>query len=313
MNNNNNKLKSEPSNLDVIKKSFMHEGISTFNNFFNPEECKSLLDKVSSTRNLENIFLTEEEFKRNPQHKGTNPRPGRNLAEKLDTEFIFGDPSFTSIMVKVLGNRFRIYDYKFVCGVPTSIMPNWVKDICKDNLVNNLGKYIKPKFRDITYFHGIDFHQDIIDYPYRKGDFITVYIYLDKVLPSQAPLHVLNRSHSLGATIFPHSLSKIDGGYLYSDSKDNEVMCPLNILTGNGGDMSFWHSFTLHGTQPQNDDESRVSLRIIVEANSDEDDKSWLNECNFNISGSMSLSKTRKDISAEGEAEIYGNIINKLK
>ena len=31
--------------------------------------------------------------------------------------------------------------------------------------VANLGPYIKQKYRDITYFRGIDFHQDIIDYP----------------------------------------------------------------------------------------------------------------------------------------------------
>ena len=33
----------------------------------------------------------------------------------------------------------------------------------KDSHTVNLGEFIKPKYRDITYFRGIDFHQDIIE------------------------------------------------------------------------------------------------------------------------------------------------------
>ena len=44
-----------------------------------------------------------------------------------------------------------------------------------------MGRFIKEKYRDITYFRGIDFHQDIIDFPHKQSDFATFYVYLDNV------------------------------------------------------------------------------------------------------------------------------------
>ena len=76
-------------------------------------------------------------------------------------------------MKKILGQNFRILNHKLVMGVPESYLPEWIKLLIKNNTSNNLGKYIKPKYRDITYFKGLDFHQDIIDYPYRTADFIN--------------------------------------------------------------------------------------------------------------------------------------------
>ena len=43
-----------------------------------------LLNNVLKTRDLTNIFLSEKEFKKEENHLGGNPQPGRNLLEKLD-------------------------------------------------------------------------------------------------------------------------------------------------------------------------------------------------------------------------------------
>ena len=50
----------------------------------------------------------------------------------------------------------------------------------KRNLAANLGPYIK-KYRDVTYFRGIDYHMDQIDFPNsKKSDFVTFFLYLFK-------------------------------------------------------------------------------------------------------------------------------------
>ena len=55
-------------------------------------------------------------------------------------------------------------------------------------------KIYKEEHRDLTYFKGIDFHQDIIDFPDRDPDFITAYIYLDKVDTKTSPLYLIPNS-----------------------------------------------------------------------------------------------------------------------
>ncbi len=74
--------------------------------------------------------------------------------------------------------------------------------------MNNLGAYVKPQNRDITYFYGIDFHQDLIDYKDREADFLTLYIYLHPVTKADAPLYLLEGSHKLGGSVFPHDLTR---------------------------------------------------------------------------------------------------------
>jgi hypothetical protein len=295
------------------KKAFIDSGVANFPSMFGAVKSQALLNDVMLSRDIDNIFLTEAEFEVSQNMKGTNPRPGRNLAEKLDTEFIFGNPVFSEIMAETLGGRFRIFDYKFVAGVPTSKLPDWLQAQIADQLVNNLGPYIKPEFRDMTYFHGIDYHQDIIDYPHKEADFITVYIYLDKVSGSSAPLHVLPNSHSLGCSVFPHNIKIEDEKLKYTDDFGNCVLCDDLVLTGEAGDMSFWHSATLHGTQPQLDDESRISLRILVERNQPAAKGSWLDACNAKITGNLKLTETRRDLDASGTAKLSGNTINNVK
>ena len=56
---------------------------------------------------------------------------------------------------------------------------------------------------------GIDFHQDIIDWPTRSPDFITAYIYLNDIDKDSAPIFVVPKSHLLGASTSPHKLKKI--------------------------------------------------------------------------------------------------------
>jgi hypothetical protein len=293
------------------KNNFVNLGYASFASFFDPIASKNLLRSVLESRSFDNLFLSEDDFLSAISMTGVNPRPGRNLAEKLDTDFIFGNKNFANLMREILGNKFRVMDYKFVSGVPTSKLPHWLSEKIKDKLVNNLGAYIKPKFRDITYFHGIDYHQDIIDYPHRSSDFITVYVYLDQVTLKHAPLHVLSGSHLHGCSTFPHNLS-ISNNIVYTNSCGKVIECDDVVLTGEAGDMSLWHSSTLHGTQPQSNDSNRVSLRILVERNQSCSDGCWLDEANKLIDGPLQLDFIREDLDPAGRPKLSGNKINRL-
>ena len=61
-----------------------------------------------------------------------------------------------------------------------------------DQVRRHLGAFVRPEFRDVTYFYGIDFHQDLIDYKNRPADFLTLYVYLHPVTRSDAPLFLLD-------------------------------------------------------------------------------------------------------------------------
>ena len=74
----------------------------------------------------------------------------------------------------------------------------------------------------MTYFYGVDYHQDIADYRNRVGDFITLYVYLDDVTSDMSPLHILPKSHIFGVTTQPHDLKAIDNNkILYNDRIGN--------------------------------------------------------------------------------------------
>ncbi len=293
--------------------TFLDSGFTSRPQFFVPAQCQRLLDRALSDRDYRSIFLSEMSYFSDPQRRGNNPRPGRNLLARLETEFIFGSPAFRNEMTRVCGPRWRVLDYKLVMGYPDAWLPEWLQAELGDRPVANLGEYVKPQFRDITYFRGIDWHQDIIDWPDRPADFVTAYIYLGDVGPNDSPLHAMPLSHELGATTFPHRLTRCSTGYCYeSDDGDGRGMIGLDAvcLTGQGGDMFYWHPFCLHGTMPQANSEPRISVRILVEKNARADNGCELDRVNARIQGAASLAVTQDDIDASGKVVRTGNIIN---
>ena len=137
----------------------------------------SLLAKLRADRRYDSsLFQDEADFDADPQYRGVNPRPGRNQLERFgdDLGFVERSPQIVSGLTALLGPGYRIMDRKVVCGVPAKSIPPWLKARFAGNPVNNLGAYVKPHFRDVTYFYGIDFHQDLIDYKEREADFVTL-------------------------------------------------------------------------------------------------------------------------------------------
>lgn len=294
--------------------SFERLGYDPIDCRFDPADLDALLSSVAHTRRFDgSLFLTEAEYEADPVHRGTNPRPGRNLADTLDAQIarLEQDGALVDALIRVLGPGYKVMDRKFVVGMPHNEIPAWLRARIADNNVNNLGAYIRPEYRDMTYFWGIDLHQDLIDWPARPADFITVYVYLEEVGPGDAPLFLMPRSHGLGADNFPHDLTLLDRDQGLSRYSAHGASLEERVirLTGPAGSVHFWHACLLHGTQPTAGDRRRISLRYLIEMDPDARDCA-LARVNAAIPYPLSIDQTRRDLAASGVAVLKGNYVN---
>ena len=228
-----------------------------------------LEDRVLSSE----VFLSQEGFEKAPEFRGVNPRPGRNILEHIPDliEELEALPPITDFLRSLLGNAYQILDRKIVCGVPDHWLDQWLRNRIAGKPVNNLGAFVKPDYRDMTFFYGIDFHQDLIDWPGKEPDFITLYVYLGDVSDEDAPILLLPNSYSLGAAKFPHDLSQGSTGervWRYSSEHGASVVTTEKEITGVAGSVTAWHACTLHGTAPVSGREARLSLRYLIRSTS---------------------------------------------
>jgi hypothetical protein len=294
------------------RRDLIDQGSHLFPDPVNPAAAKALLALIRADRAFDSsLFQSEADFRANPQYTGVNPRPGRNLLERFQPELAFleQDPRIVAAVTDILGEGYQILDRKVVCGVPDSAVPAWVKAIIAGNPVNNLGAFMRPEYRDITYFYGIDFHQDLIDFKDRDADFLTLYCYLHPVGRADAPLFLLDRSHLLGATVFPHDLARSGpDSWTYGDRQGQRIEVAQRVLTGETGFAAIWHPCTLHGTQPDAADHERISLRYLLARRPGA--AAGMDEINAALKGPLRLSSTRVDLAGDGSAAIKANTVN---
>jgi hypothetical protein len=296
----------EPVLDDVLRR-----GAHIFDQPVDAGAAADLLDDLRAERRYdESLFLSEAEFDADPQYRGVNPRPGRNLLEKYADKlgFVEKAPHIVAALTALFGPDYELIDRKVVCGVPAKSIPAWLKARILGNPVNNLGAYVQPKYRDVTYFYGIDFHQDLIDFKDREADFITLYVYLHPVTKADAPLHLLDGSHKLGASVFPHDLTRAEGGWTYRNGEAGEMFTPQVVLTGEAGFAALWHACTLHGTQPDAADEERISLRYLIGPKAGS--RAGIHAVNEALGVPVRLGDTRVDLDARGAAQIKANAVN---
>lgn len=294
----------------TLVDDFATAGVHLFGEVLDPGACATLLAELKAGRDWgEGLFLTEEEFDADPQYRGVNPRPGRNLLEGYEArlKLVEANPAIVAGLTALLGEGYRLMDRKVVCGVPASVIPAWLKRRIAGNPVNNLGAFVKPRYRDVTYFYGIDFHQDLIDYKDREADFVTLYIYLAPVTRADAPLFLLEGSHRLGASVFPHDLVQQGETWRYRN-EGGETLCQQRVLTGGTGYAAMWHACTLHGTQPDEADHERISLRYLLARGPAAE--AGIDRVNAALEGPLALDATRIDLDAAGAARIKANSVN---
>jgi len=304
-------LRSMP--LHPTTDDFDRLGYHVFADGVDADGAAALLSKIRATRGFdERLFQSEAEFDADPVYVGVNPRDGRNLLDTFagDLAFVERDPAVIEGLTAVLGGGYQLLNRKIVCGVPASAVPAWLKRRITDNPVNNLGAYVKPAYRDVTYFYGIDFHQDLIDYKDREADFVTLYIYLHPVTARDAPLYLLKGSHILGGSIFPHDLARSGPeAWTYRNGGYGETETTQVVLTGQAGFAAMWHACTLHGTQPDAADHERISLRYLMARRPGT--RAGIDQVNAALNGPLSLTATRVDLDPAGAAVLKANTVLK--
>lgn len=250
------------------KKKFLNQGWINFGNILDQEKCKEVADKLISSRKWDkSIFRSKRDLFENKRHLNVAPQKnGYNLAEEFDLSFIENNKLIKKYLSIFLGDNYKIILKKFVVSAPENIMPKWLKPIVRNKLDGNLAQYVKPQFRNISYFSGIDYHMDILDYPDFNADYVTIYIYLTNVAKNQSPLKIINKSHKFGATHFPHFLRKTSKKNFVKYSPDGSAYEKLKTktLTGKAGDVYLWSALTLHGTLKSNSKKPRVALRYSI-------------------------------------------------
>lgn len=279
---------------------FINNGFEYLGNF-DTNYANKLGREIFKIIDIENLFIEDKKDSEKYTRVKTNPIPGKNLAEKMQISEFFENEEIVNSFKRICGERYRILDYKFVLGVPTSYMPDWVRYELGGKADANLGKYIKPNKRLMTYFNGLDFHQDIIDFPSRNPDFATFYYYLTDVTTIESPLIVLKDSHKFGPMVFPHEIEiKSNKIFLKNEIFEEE------ILIGSPGDCFVWHPYILHGTYPTHDGTPRVSLRVLVERNADLFTKCEL----FDVNQSLINSNAQKIVREIGRTSPQSRLAN---
>ena len=256
-----------------LEHEFLQEGLVELGSILDIKQCTDLKNQFNKLRPIdaqffkEKVFYKENEFDPNKSHYGTGPGPGRNLTERVNLDFIEKNPIVQETLTKVLGSDYKIMQKIFVMGLPKNMIPDWINERSKNLGFVNLCALVRPEFRDMTYFHGIDYHMDLVDHENRIGDFITLYIYLENVTANMSPLHVIPKSHIFGATTAPHVLKSLDGNKIqYSDRKGKSAEFNFKMLTGASGSVFFWSQYNLHGTMPTTiTNIPRISLRYLIE------------------------------------------------
>lgn len=250
---------------EEVVSDFTRKGAHVFDDRLDAGSCGDLLAQIRAARRLdESLFLSEAEFDTDPHAADVSPRPGRNLLERLDSRlsFVERSPQIVEALWSLLGPDYRILDKAVVCDVPANAIPEWVKRRLRGEPTSDLGVYVRPEHRDVSYSHGVDFHQDAAA-DRCGGDVVTLHVYLHPVSEQDAPLQLLESSHRLGGTAFPHDLKRTGpDSWRYRNGRFGEMYLTERQLTGEAGFAAIWHACTLNGGQPSNHE--RISLRYLI-------------------------------------------------
>ena len=294
-----------------LEREFLQEGVIDLGPIIDIDQCNNLKKQFNKIRPInaqffkEKVFLKKSEFDPEKSHYGTGPGPGRNLTERVNLDLIEKNPIIQETLSKVLGSDYKIMQKIFVMGLPKNMIPDWINERTKNLGFVNLCALVRPEFRDMTYFHGIDYHMDLVDHENRIGDFITLYVYLENVTANMSPLHVVPKSHIFGATTAPHDLKSLGGNkLLYNDRNGKSAEFDFKMLTGASGTVFFWSQYNLHGTMPTTITTNfpRVSLRYLIERGKTTDE-CIIDKFLKTIDAPLSTKFTREDGFDYGNAE----------
>lgn len=286
-------------------------GYHLFGEVADPKAAGALLKDVRKLRRFDHsLFLSEAEYDALPQGKDASPAPAGNLLERFEGRlaFVEADPRIVAGVTALLGPGYQVIDRDLVCGLPGGALPEWLKARTHRRRLNDLGPYVRPEFRDMAYAHGADFRQDLVAHPEHEADVLTLCVYLHPVARENAPL-LLENSHRLGATTFPHKLAREwDGVWTYRDDRGQEARTRQIALTGGTGWAGLWHPCTLHGAPFDDGGRERITLRYRFAKQPG--DRAGIDRVNAALHGPLSLDGA-EDLAAYSPAPTQGAFVHR--
>ena len=274
------------------KSLFIKNGYCSFKNLLSEKKSKDLNDKIINLRKLgKNIFLSKENYIK--KKKSKKKYISKNILDNFSTDYFLKNKKLLKKVQLLLGKNYELYASRVICAIPHIWMPKWITK--KMDLESpNIGEFIKDEFRDIRFFHGIDYHMDLIDFSKEDANFITVYIYLDKVTKKMSPLNILPKSHMAGSDPYPHKLLKHKDKVIYQSDLGKKIVTKPKELIGSAGDVWAWHGCLLHGTNFNvQGNIPRLSLRLIYRQT--KKSKAPINLVNGKIKNTIALKKMRQN------------------
>lgn len=272
-------------NKKKIRNFFLENGYYDFGCILNKDKCFELKELIDQNRPCNRDIFYNSKKKFLQKGRLTNYSPGEKKHNAiyslgLNLDFIENSDKFIRSVEMIVGKNFKIKKKSIIRSVPKKLHPSWVLNITDNVGRPNVNPYIKKKFQDVQYFQNIDFHQDMT----RGKKFVTFYIYLDDVKKKDSPLNILLGSYKLGATHYPHYIrpSSDKNFWYYSDLNKNHIKTKEIQIFGKIGKVFCFHGLNLHGTKLNSSVKPRISLRYLIEPNSNKKNNSPFNK-SFNL------------------------------
>ena len=254
------------------KIKFINNGYLDLFNVFDTKQIKKLQKKLKAIIPKETKIFYKDfaNFKKTRFTKITPVIYDNNflLDNTINLDFIERNKKFINILKNFFGGDYKIESKWLIKVLPRKLMPKWVSEEVKDIGMPQLNMYIKNEFRNISYLNGLDYHQDNGG---KLRNATTVLIYLDSVLhKNDGPIRILDKSHVLGATHYPHycRLSSDKKRIYYSDLKGNHIVTDEIPILGKNGTSIFFNGYTLHGSViNDNKKKNSTCLKVCVFSN----------------------------------------------
>lgn len=253
---------------------FTRQGFLEFAGLERQPAAYALYDAIYLTRPFDStLFLTEAEWEKSGKsHAQTNPRAGKNILESLQDKLAFVEThaGLRQMLERILGEDFHWAFKKVVCRMPRSLLPAWVNRLVGDRPANTLNAFVRPEYRDISYYIENDLHQDIQDYPRlpedkREHRILSLYVHLSDIGSNDAPLYLLPGTHQFGATSYQHDIYRLgETRWQYRDDDGRAMETELHPILGPAGHIALWHSCLIHGARPITQVKPRLVLRYML-------------------------------------------------
>ena len=239
-----------------VVSDFTGRGAYVFDERLSGPACGELLGEIRKGRRFDqSLFLTEAEF-----IAGHAARRERGLLAGMDgkLDFVERAPQVVEALWSLLGPDYQILDREVVCLLPEASIPAWVQRRVFASGEADLTDYVRPGLRDVAYRlpAALGRAPELGEHP---CEMVTLDVYLHAVGETEAPLHLLEGSHRMGALAAPASLKRTGPVAWRCRHGQGEMLLTERALVGESGSAVLRHGWTLCG-DAQGAQHERISL-----------------------------------------------------